>query len=103
MHRPHTIELTARALVVGCSRLLVVSDDGEYWSAGRTVGAGETLLECAAREVAEETGLLIGTTDLLHVGEFVEVALGTHEVECYFLATVRGGQLARTGSMPAAT
>jgi hypothetical protein len=35
----------------------------------------------------------VEATDLLHVAEFVEVARGSHKVECYFLATVREGQL----------
>jgi 8-oxo-dGTP pyrophosphatase MutT (NUDIX family) len=94
MHRPHTIEVTARALVVDSRRLLVVSDKGEYWYLpGGRLEPGETLLACAAREVAEETGLLVEATDLLHVAEFLEVELGLHKVECYFLATVRDGQL----------
>jgi 8-oxo-dGTP pyrophosphatase MutT (NUDIX family) len=58
MQLPAAIEVTARALVVGRNRLLMVSDEGEYWYApGGRLRPGETLLECAAREVAEETGL----------------------------------------------
>ena len=94
MRPPHTIEVTARALVVDSGRLLVVSDAGEYWYLpGGRLKPGETLRECAAREVAEETGLRVEVTDLLHVAEFVEVDLGTHKVECYFRAVVRDAQL----------
>jgi ADP-ribose pyrophosphatase YjhB (NUDIX family) len=103
MHPAHIIEVTgARArrrsqAPAGCERrgrVLV--------SAGRALEPGETLLQCAAREVAEETGLRVEATDLLHVAEFVAVAQERHKVECYFLATVREGNCARTGSIPAA-
>jgi 8-oxo-dGTP diphosphatase len=94
MPPPPAIEVTARALVVDQGRLLVVSDEGEYWYApGGRLEPGETLLECAAREVAEETGLLVEATSLLHVAEFVEPAHGVQKVECYFLAAVRDGEL----------
>jgi ADP-ribose pyrophosphatase YjhB (NUDIX family) len=90
----HAIEVTARALVVDRGRLLVVSDDGEYWyTPGGRLQPGETLVECAAREVAEETGLRVEATDLLHVAEFVEPEHERHKVECYFLAIIRDSEL----------
>jgi ADP-ribose pyrophosphatase YjhB (NUDIX family) len=93
MRPPHIIEVTARALV-DRKRLLVVSDEGEYrYLPGGRLQPGETLRERAAREVAEETGLRVEATDLLHVAEFVEAVQGRHKVECYFLATVREGRL----------
>lgn len=91
---PKAIEVTARALVVDQNRLLLVSNDGDYWYApGGRLEPGETLLECTAREVAEETGLSVKATDLLHVAEFVELARARHKVECYFLATLQDGEL----------
>jgi len=88
------IEVTARALVVSGRRLLLVSHDGEYWyTPGGRMEPGEGLRECVEREVAEETGLVVQATDLLHVAEFVEVSHRRHKVECYFRAVLRHGEL----------
>lgn len=88
------IEVTARALVVSEQRLLLVSNDADFWyTPGGHLTPGESLRSCVEREVAEETGLRVEATDLVHVAEFVELSRHRHKVECYFCAVLRGGEL----------
>jgi ADP-ribose pyrophosphatase YjhB (NUDIX family) len=54
---------------------------------------GESLKECVAREVREETGLEVKVGDLAYVAEFWDDESNQHKVECFFLATLEAGQL----------
>lgn len=58
---------------------------------GGEVQFGETLQDAAAREVEEETGLLVTIKNLAAVHEFIEPPF--HAVEFYFFAVVTGGDL----------
>lgn len=91
--RPATIAVTCRGLVTRERERLLVSNDGVVWYApgGRLV-PGESLPECAAREVHEETGLKVDVGDLVYVFEYWEEEFNRHKVECFFLATVRDGR-----------
>jgi len=48
--------------------------------------ASETLPECIAREVWEETGLKVTVHDLLAVSEYLDSSQSEHKVECFFAA-----------------
>jgi ADP-ribose pyrophosphatase YjhB (NUDIX family) len=90
-----SIAVAARALVTrGGSDLLLVSDDGRTWyTPGGRLAPGESLKECVAREVHEETGLKVDVGDLVYVAEFWDEEFNQHKVECFFLATLHAGEL----------
>jgi 8-oxo-dGTP diphosphatase len=77
-------------------RVLLVEGKGQrYWTVpGGHLEEGETLLQCARREVREECGLEVAVDRLIYVQEF----LGTLDpderlVEVVFLAHPIGGEL----------
>jgi ADP-ribose pyrophosphatase YjhB (NUDIX family) len=90
-----TIAVAARALVTrsGGDRLLVSDDGCRWYTPGGRLAPGESLKECVAREVYEETGLKVEVGNLVYVSEFWEHEFNQHKVECFFLATLEAGQL----------
>jgi ADP-ribose pyrophosphatase YjhB (NUDIX family) len=88
------IQVSARALVVKDRKLLLVGHTPEYWyTPGGRLEAGESLTNCIAREVFEETGLKVKAGELVHVFEFYDDSEKSHKVECYFLAFLEEGSL----------
>lgn len=93
MQPPETVVCAGAVVVDDTGRLLLVQRANEpsrgRWSVpGGRVEAGESLAAAAAREVAEETGLLVDIGALLQT-----VALPGGYVVSDFAATVVGGQL----------
>lgn len=80
-------DVAGRAIVSYHDKLLLVTDGAGYWyTPGGRLDAGETLPECVAREVHEETGLKIVVGDVVIVSEYLDEKKGEHKVECYFCA-----------------
>ena len=84
------IVVAARALVVNDKKQILLVDIGnDYWCLpGGLMEAGETLEECAIREVYEETGYQIAIEDLFCCYEFYDARFDSHRVEHCFMATV---------------
>ncbi|HWH40478.1 MAG TPA: NUDIX domain-containing protein [Usitatibacter sp.] len=95
--------IAAGALVLRDDRLLLVHHRREgaydFWvpPGGGIVGA-EALDEAAAREVAEETGLVVEATALAYIDELL--ISGTRQCKFWYLARIVGGTLT-TGSAAA--
>lgn len=69
---------------------------GEEWwipPGGGLVGQDRSIVECAVREVYEETGLNVTVGRLIYLRDFIELAEATHHVELFFLADDFTGEL----------
>lgn len=91
------------AVVERAGALLLVRhqkpDRDAYWVLpGGRLEPGETIPECARREVAEETGLWARFFGLLYVGEFLRE--GRHTVDVVARMAPEGDAEARLGSDP---
>jgi 8-oxo-dGTP diphosphatase len=74
-------------------------DRGPYWVLpGGRLEPGETIPECAEREVAEETGLTARFSGVLYVSEFLRE--GRHTVDVIARMEVSGDEEASLGSDP---
>lgn len=70
------VEREGRLLVVGHEK----AEEGRYWVLpGGRLEPGETVPECAEREIAEETGLASRFGEVLYVSEFLRE--GRHTVD----------------------
>lgn len=70
-----------------------------YWVLpGGRLEPGETIPECASREVAEETGLTASFSGILYVSEFLRE--GRHTIDVAARMALEGDEEARLGSDP---
>lgn len=84
------INTVARVCVVQDRKLLLVSNSGSYWYLpGGHMELRENLVECAMREVYEETGYKVVVEDVVYVSEFYDKKIGSHKVECIFRAKIK--------------
>ena len=97
--------IRAAAIVTEGNSVLLVEHqndeiaEGQSWwvPPGGGVEGKESLVECARREVLEETGLSVELGRIAYVREFVEP--GYHHCEVFFVANSYSGTL-KTGSNP---
>ena len=98
MSSPRPIRLATRALIVSDARLLLVNAvpgaKSTLWCApGGGAEPGRSLPDNLAREVHEETGLVIRVGPPALINEFHNPADGFHQVEVFFRCTVASGTL----------
>ena len=84
-------------LIVENEKILLVKHrkgDREYWVLpGGRLEYGETFVDCAVREMREETGLDIEPQKFLFLSEAIAPDLSRHIVNVYLKAKVVGGTL----------
>lgn len=89
------VEREGRLLVVGHEK----PDEGRYWVLpGGRLEPGETVPECAGRELAEETGLAGEFAEALYVSEFLRE--GRHTVDITVRVETAAETEATLGSDP---
>ncbi|MDP6823684.1 MAG: NUDIX hydrolase [Dehalococcoidia bacterium] len=94
-HRARAVGIVVDGDRILASRVitpLLGTDPHWLWPGGRVEGA-ESLEECAAREVREETGLEVRADRLIYVYQSVDEANDNQNAEFFFLCSVVGGTL----------
>lgn len=86
----YKLQIAARALVVKENKLLLVSNEGDFWyTPGGRLNANETLSDCIVREVKEETGIDIQASEIISVYDFFDRKNNIHKVEVYFITKIK--------------
>ena len=93
-----TPRLAARALILQDDRLLLVNaypgGRSDLWCApGGGTESGASLPENLAREVHEETGLIVSVGAPALINEFHDPRTGFHQVDIFFRCHLTGGAL----------
>jgi ADP-ribose pyrophosphatase YjhB (NUDIX family) len=71
-------------------------DSGEAWwipPGGGMLPEERSILDCAVREVFEETGLRVTVGRLICLSDFIEKRAAVHHLELFFLADAFTGEL----------
>ncbi|BBB57705.1 NUDIX hydrolase (plasmid) [Candidatus Megaera polyxenophila] len=86
----YKLQVAVRALVVNENKLLLVSNEGNFWyTPGGRLNSNETLPECIVREVKEETGIDIQAKEIVSVYDFFDKKDNIHKVEVYFTTKIK--------------
>lgn len=101
--RRNLVTIRVSVLIVENEKILLVKhrkNDREYWVLpGGRLEYGETFVDCALREMKEETGLDIQPQEFLFLSEAIAPDLSRHIVNVYLKASVIGGTM-RLGNEP---
>ena len=101
--RKSLVTTRVSVLIVENEKILLVKHrkgDHEYWVLpGGRLEYGETFVDCAKREMKEETGLDIEPERFLFLSEAIAPDLSRHIVNVYLKAKVTGGTM-RLGDEP---
>lgn len=97
MTHPHQPRVRVAVVLPQNDRLLLVrhrKGENRYWLLpGGGLDFGETIEECAKREVREETGLEITTSQMLYISEAICPQGTRHIINIYLLGEIIGGSL----------
>lgn len=100
MERKHP-RIAGRAVIVQDGKILLVNatrhkGDDKWCTPGGGVDLGENLKIGLSREVFEETGLDVVIHDLTAVSEYFNREDNFHQIDMFFKATIRNGELSDT-------
>ena len=92
--------IRAAVILVQNGKMLLVKHidphSGQEWwipPGGGLLANERSILDCAVREVLEETGLRVSLGKLIYFRDFLEMTTGIHHIELFFLADGFTGKL----------